>query len=312
MNHVLAQLDRSFQRYEIASNAFNSFRNRYGLGKISTNPDLRSKDNSHFIAFAEAYYTLARAWKAAHPPTLEDVLWIAANAGHSDLMVPLLNLSQVTRNCDHLQAIMMNFRQGLKHWTQLHFCAANGLSDSVQRLLNLRNIDKNAKDDDGSTALILASKKNHTDVLLLLITRGADVTVKNNVGQTALHWASVHGNIGALRILVEKGADIEGQCDRKNRALHNAAIRGNMPFVEELVLIHGVDMNAMNESGDTPLSLSLKGHGKTASTRHDEVFEFLQQQMDFKNKALAALSSTRVIEAAPNQNELRHVIAQSQ
>jgi hypothetical protein len=221
-------------------------------------------------------------------------------------MVPLMSLSQVTRNCDHLQAIMMNYRHGIKRWTQLHYCAANGLLDSVHRLLNLCNINKNARDIDGSTFLILAARKNYTDVMRLLITHGADVTVRNNVGQTALHWASVHGNIDALRLLVEKCADIEGQCARKNRALHNAAIRGFMPFVQELVVNHGADTDAKNENGDTPLSLSSKGHGKTELTRHDEVCEFLQYQMVLKNQALAALSSlssSRVVDAAHDRND---------
>src|SRR5208283_21941 len=59
----------------------------------------------------------------------------------------------------------------------------NNLSD--KEIINLKN------NDGGDTALILASIKNHKNIVELLIKAGADLNLKNNNGNTALICASI-------------------------------------------------------------------------------------------------------------------------
>ena len=45
-------------------------------------------------------------------------------------------------------------------------------------------------DNNGMTALYLASSGGHLDIVRLLLTKGADMTIADNNGYTALHEAS--------------------------------------------------------------------------------------------------------------------------
>jgi hypothetical protein len=115
---------------------------------INTDPILYARLVELITAKNEAWYAYFRAYDAAHPKTLEDVLWVVAKAGFVKEVAPLMNISKVTRNCIHLQPIMMNVKLGRYGRTQLHYCTRKGLISSVKRLLSIRNINVNVKDDE--------------------------------------------------------------------------------------------------------------------------------------------------------------------
>jgi hypothetical protein len=201
----------------------------------------------------EAWDAYFKAHEAANPKTIEDILWIMAKAGHTQLVAPLMNLSKVTRTCIHLQPIMMNVKLGRRGRTQLHFCASKGLTTSVKRLLSIRNINVNLKDWSGSTPLHYAAENGHVEIARLLLQNGAEVNVKNNRGNTPLHCAAYHGHIDILHLLVENGADLEAQDNYGSRALHRAAYNGHLPFIQELISRYHVDINARMNNGETAL-----------------------------------------------------------
>ena len=66
--------------------------------------------------------------------------------------------------------------------------------------------DINAKDEAGSTALMVASEYGRTEIVKLLIAAGADVNAKNELGWTALMWASRHGHTETVKLLIDAGA----------------------------------------------------------------------------------------------------------
>lgn len=67
--------------------------------------------------------------------------------------------------------------------------------------------DVNAKNADGWTAIILASREGHTDVVRTLITAKADVNAKERgLGQTALMFASENGHTEIVKLLKQVGA----------------------------------------------------------------------------------------------------------
>jgi hypothetical protein len=124
-----------------------NFRRKYSETVINADPILHSRHSTHDHARKEAWEAYFKAYDALYPKTIEDILWIMAKAGHTQLVAPLMNLSKVTRTCIHLQPIMMNVKLGRRGRTQLHHCAENGLTTSVKRLLSIRNINVNVKDD---------------------------------------------------------------------------------------------------------------------------------------------------------------------
>ena len=117
-----------------------NFRRKYSETVINADPILHSRHVLLMTARKEAWEAYFKAYDALYPKTMEDILWIMAKAGHTQLVAPLMNLSKVTRTCIHLQPIMMNVKLGRYGFTQLHHCAWNGFKTSVKRLLSIRNI----------------------------------------------------------------------------------------------------------------------------------------------------------------------------
>jgi hypothetical protein len=248
----------------------NNFRLEYSNERvINANPILKSRHLLLITAKNEAWEAYFKAHKAANPKTIEDILWIMAKAGHTQLVAPLMNLSKVTRTCIHLQPIMMNVKLGRWGRTQLHHCAKNGLTTSVKRLLSIRNINVNVKDDWNETPLHWAAYNGHVEIARLLLQNGADVNARCNNGWTPLLSAASHGHIDILHLLVENGADLEAQSNDGGRALHCAADYGHLPFIQELISRYRVDINARVNDGRTAFMLA-------RALNHSTVIHFLQ------------------------------------
>ena len=230
-----------------------NFRKRYSETVINADPILHSRHILLINARKEAWEAYFKAYDALYPKTLEDILWIMAKAGHTQLVAPLMNLSKVTRNCIHLQPLMMNVKLGESGETQLHHCARNGLTTSVKRLLSIRNITVNVKNVHGSTPLHDAAYNGHVEIARLLLQNGADANVRDNNGYTPLHLAAFYGYVDILHLLVENGANLEAQDNDGWRALHTASLYGYLPFVQELISRYHVDINAREDNGSTAL-----------------------------------------------------------
>ena len=248
------------------------FRRKYSETIIKSDPILHSRHILLINARKEAWEAYFKAYDALYPKTIEDILWIMAKAGHTQLVAPLMNLSKVTRTCIHLQPIMMNVKLGRYGETQLHHCARKGFTTSVKRLLSIRNINVNVKDVNGSTPLHYAASNGHIEIIRLLLQNGAEVNAKDDSGWTPLHDAAYHGHVDILHLLVENGADLEVQDNDGWRALHDAADQGHLPFIQELISRYHVDINAREKNGATALSFARANYLHP----HPPVIAFLQ------------------------------------
>jgi hypothetical protein len=72
--------------------------------------------------------------------------------------------------------------------------ASAGNADTVRSLLASPNVDVNGVDDQGNTALILAARFGHNEVVRALLLAKADVKVRNKDGKTALMLAAEGGH----------------------------------------------------------------------------------------------------------------------
>jgi ankyrin repeat protein len=103
----------------------------------------------------------------------------------------------------------------------LHYASHLGRLEVVEVLLErVLPIDR---DEDGRTALHLASAKGHVQVANALLQAGADLTVVDGSGCTPLHLAAPWGHVGVIRLLLEKAAD-PAMVDKKGNYV--AAIAG--------------------------------------------------------------------------------------
>jgi len=117
-----------------------------------------------------------------------------------------------------------------KDLTPLHVAVLYNQIIIVGFLLDHTNIDINAADSDGLTALHYACIKNYQNILLLLLHENADPRLTDSKGNTPLHLA----------------------VDRS----HESCVKAMLYLSEHMNL--PININAANDKGDTPLHIAAK------------------------------------------------------
>ncbi len=118
-------------------------------------------------------------------------------------------------------------------------------------------VDVNARDNRGHTALFEAAERDNPQFVRLLLDHGADVNVRSDWGTTALYEAAVWHKPQNVRLLLNHGADVNARSNDGRTPLMGAA----WPWPEDteavetlsLLLSHGADVNAVDQQGKTAL-----------------------------------------------------------
>ncbi|CCX07593.1 ankyrin repeat-containing domain protein [Pyronema domesticum] len=114
-----------------------------------------------------------------------------------------------------------------------------------------------ASDNSGTTGLLWACKLNWGDVVSLLLERGADVNATDFEGRTGLMQSSIRGYISIMRLLLQSpGIEIEKKDDNSWTAFFYACATRPSTWRQETieVLIEaGADVNAKDWYGRTAL-----------------------------------------------------------
>ena len=115
------------------------------------------------------------------------------------------------------------------------------------------NLDVNAPQPDGATALHWAVHRGDTEAVRWLLEAGAVPTVASLAGATPLSLACTAGNAEIVELLLDAGADANEQLRNGETALMMAARAGSVETVQ-LLLERGADANAAESlRGTTPL-----------------------------------------------------------
>lgn len=84
-------------------------------------------------------------------------------------------------------------------------------AEETRRLIE-EDVDVNAIDDKGKTALMFATEKNSVDVAKILIAAGANINAKENeYGETALMYAAAQNALDVAKLLIEAGTNINAK-----------------------------------------------------------------------------------------------------
>ena len=136
--------------------------------------------------------------------------------------------------------------------------------DVVDSLL-AQNVDVNASQLDGTTALHWAAHHNDLKMAKLLIEAGANVNVANDYGVTPLSLACTNGSSGMIRGLLQAGADPNATRKTGESVIMTSSRTGNLEAVKTL-LAYEPDLNQPeNRRGHTALMLAIEqGHSQIA------------------------------------------------
>ncbi len=113
----------------------------------------------------------------------------------------------------------------------------------------------NAKADEHSSedsALTLATWRNYTDVVKLLLDKGAQVSAGDQYGNTPLQAISLTTPVELVEAILKHGGDVNKATGRNSAPFFWAIRLGRYDLVE-LMLAYHADLNKRNEQGATPL-----------------------------------------------------------
>ncbi|MEQ8953869.1 MAG: ankyrin repeat domain-containing protein, partial [Gammaproteobacteria bacterium] len=116
----------------------------------------------------------------------------------------------------------------------------------VQSLL-ADNVDPNATQPDGATALHWAVFHNNPDLVTALLDAGADPDAVNRLGASALYIAAKSGNSDLIAQLLAAGADPNVTMPMGEAPVMTAAHAGSAEGVRQLIAA-GADVNARESS----------------------------------------------------------------
>ncbi|GMF29994.1 unnamed protein product [Phytophthora fragariaefolia] len=151
--------------------------------------------------------------------------------------------------------------------------AINGKTEVVKYLIQQNEASIRANDNKGNTALMLAARYGHVEVVRCLVDSvhfnesryhqientdnvmvhcGAYVNTKNNEGYTALMWAAREGRIDVVRFLTEQSYTDVNTIDKNGwTAIMLAAQNGMGDVVSHLAEECSADVNIRSKDGNT-------------------------------------------------------------
>lgn len=157
-------------------------------------------------------------------------------------------------------------------WLPLHTLAASGEFYLVDALLK-HNVDINATDKDGLSAIHKAIMGKKQAITNYLLRESANPFIRDKDGATLLHYAVRTASTQMIKILLLYNVDINLQDNDGWSPLH-LAVQTRRTDLVRLLLIKGADKTLKNQEGLTPLDLSLH-FGR--DTRTYELIKLLKQ-----------------------------------
>lgn len=120
--------------------------------------------------------------------------------------------------------------------------------------------------DNELTALHIAVKKRHYEIIKLLLSKGANVNARTNYGESPLHLAVQRNSFNEqfavqrdiAELLIINGVDVNARDNGGETALHIAA-RTSSEMIDFL-LLHNADICVEDNRGITPLHLAAFGN----------------------------------------------------
>ena len=176
----------------------------------------------HAAAYFGSLPIVTMLLQAGADPNVADAsgqppLFYACEAGHSEAVAAMLDAGAAATYLDPEQR------------TLLHWASVGGHTAVCQALLTSQQLDINARDGSGRTALHNAAYAEHPELVELLLQHQADPNAQDEQGISAMHWAASRQSSGVVQALIDHNAFINHTEYHPERLtpLDYAAMTGN-------------------------------------------------------------------------------------
>ena len=137
------------------------------------------------------------------------------------------------------------------------------LTQTLKYYFKKSQVDIEERDNDGYTALIIATIKNNVPTVKALIDCGADINACDKIGKTVLMHACASSH-DICDLLLKKqhisSLNIHATDAQGATALHHAAQAKDVSLVKKLLKC-GADINAQDQNGKTPIYYGIQQAG---------------------------------------------------
>jgi len=184
------------------------------------------------------------------------LLWLSSTCAFADDREDLIfavRFDQVDKVKELLdRGVSVNSTEAIRGETLLMIALREDSKKVFQILLNHKDIQLEARANNGDTILMLASYLGNFPFVKAVVEHDAEI---NQVGWCALHYAAAGGNKEIVALLLEKSAYIDAESPNKTTPLMMAA-RSGKHLIVNLLLEEGADPFLKNDLGLTALDFA--------------------------------------------------------
>lgn len=139
-----------------------------------------------------------------------------------------------------------------------------------------RGIDLTARNEDGDTALHVATRLCNVQIATALLDAGSDPTAVGSGGATPLHWAAQGGQLDIAQLLLEHGADPGVEDESGTTALQLAAensLEELVVMLQDVSSMEGeMELHPSAEASDEQIELQLSVEDANTVIRNQGMF----------------------------------------